>query len=241
MQPVDEGYGRLVEVYVAQALDEGLRNGDNVELWESNKPTSSDRRILITQWTSRAVRKIDSDIKNRTRLFEKTGLATTTSSTLKVPRKTRTRPSFMDVDTTPEPQGDMTLTRRAVLPISPSPADEEHPLGSSDEDEGDDEGDEVGSEGERLRRDVDDMAVLDIDEELADDEVPLPLQIPGGKSLVSSAPASLTAALVKQSILLKLGVGWLKGIITRQAQARTRHLYSTTSGFSSIATAARAA
>ena len=46
------------------------------------------------------------------------------------------------------------------------------------------------------------MAVLDIDEELADDEVPLPLQIPGGNSLVSSAPAALTAALVKQSILL---------------------------------------
>ena len=69
------------------------------------------------------------------------------------------------------------------------------------------------------------MAILDIEGELADDEAPLPHQINGGYSLVSSAPAALTAALVKQSIMLRLGVGCLKGIITRQAQARTRHLY----------------
>ena len=88
---MDEGYGRLVKVYVAQALDEWLRNGDHVELWESNKLTASDRRILIMQWTGRAVGKIDSVIKNHTRPFEKTGLATKTSSTLKVSRKARTR------------------------------------------------------------------------------------------------------------------------------------------------------
>ena len=49
-------------------------------------------------------------------------------------------------------------------------------------------------------------AILDIDDELADDEVPLPHQIPGGYFLVSSAPAALTAALAKQSIVLRLGV-----------------------------------
>ena len=54
----------------------------------------------------------------------------------------------------------------------------------------------MASEGERLRRDVDDMAILDIDDELADDDLPPPLQIPGRYSLVSSAPAAFTAALL---------------------------------------------
>ncbi|CAM9952086.1 unnamed protein product [Ascophyllum nodosum] len=110
--------------------------------------------------------------------------------------------SFMDVDTIPEPQED-------VFPISPSPANEEHPPGSSDEDESDDEEEEAGSKGERLRRGADDMTILDIDDELADDKVPLPLQIPSGYSFVSSVPAALIAALVKQSIMLRLGVDWL--------------------------------
>ena len=131
---------------MAQALDEWLRNGDSVGLWESNKLTASDRRILITQWTGRADGKIDSVIKNRTRLFEKTGLATTTSSTLKVSRKARTRSWTRTL--TPH------LSRRRtcldVLPLSPAPADKEHSPGSSDEDESDDEGDKAGS-NERAR------------------------------------------------------------------------------------------
>ena len=75
VQPAYAGRRWLVNVYVAQARDEGLLDSDSVELWESNKLTASDRLILITQRTGRAVDKIDSDIKNRTRLFEKTGLA----------------------------------------------------------------------------------------------------------------------------------------------------------------------
>ena len=70
------------------------------------------------------------------------------------------------------------------------------------------------------------MAILDIDEELADDEVPLQLQIPGGNSLVSSAPAALIAALVKQSILLWFGVGWLKG--SSYDRLKRAHATSTT-------------
>ena len=49
VQPVDAGYGKLFKVYVGQALDKWLLDGDNVENWESNKLTASDRRILITQ------------------------------------------------------------------------------------------------------------------------------------------------------------------------------------------------
>lgn len=42
---------------------------------------------------------------------------------------------------------------------------------------------------------------------------------------MSSALAALTVPLVKQPIMLRLGAGWVQGVITRQAQARTRHLY----------------
>ena len=206
--PATDGSSRFT--YVAQALGEWLLDGNSVELWESNKLTVSDRRILITQWIGRAVEKIDSDIENRTGLFEKTGLAMTADGSddnvIRLEGMTQGTYSFMDVDTTPESQ-------EGVLPISPAPADEEHPPGSSDEDERDKE-EEAGREGKRLRRDVDEMAILDVDDELADDKVPLPLQIPGGYSLVSSEPAILTTALVNQSIMLRLGVGLLKGIIT---------------------------
>ena len=73
VQPVDGGYGKLFKAYAGNALDGSLLNGDNVETWESNKLTASDRRILITQWSGEAAKQIDRDIKYRRRLFEKTG------------------------------------------------------------------------------------------------------------------------------------------------------------------------
>lgn len=126
--------------------------------------------------------------------------------------------SFMDVDTAPEPPED-------VITISTAPADEGHPPGSSDQDGIDGEEQEAESQRKRRREDADEIATLDIDDDLADGEVPLPLHIPHGYVVASSAPAALTAALLKQPIMLRLGVGWLIGVIPRQAQARTRHLY----------------
>ena len=63
----------------------------------------------------------------------------------------------MEGDTTPEPLED-------VLPISPAPEDEENPDGSSDEEE---------SEGE-TRQEVGEHAVLDMDDDMANDEALLP-------------------------------------------------------------------
>ena len=42
---------------------------------------------------------------------------------------------------------------------------------------------------------------------------------------MSTAPAALTRALVHQEILLRLGMGWFRGVITRKAQARTSDRY----------------
>ena len=80
VQPVNADYGKLFKIYVGKALDGWLPNGVNVEKWESNKLTASDRRILITHWTADTVTQIDGDIRHLRRLFEKTGLAMTADS-----------------------------------------------------------------------------------------------------------------------------------------------------------------
>ncbi|CAN0572255.1 unnamed protein product, partial [Laminaria digitata] len=78
-RPIDAGYGRLFKVHVGKALDQWLMDADHMELWESNKLTASQRRILITQWVGEAAKKIDIEmgVDYRRRLFEKTGLAIT--------------------------------------------------------------------------------------------------------------------------------------------------------------------
>lgn len=217
VQPVDAGYGRLFKVYVGKFLDKWLLEADHVELWESNKLTASQRRVLITQWVGEAAKKIDVDmgVEYRRRLFEKTGLAMTADGSdddLINLEGVEGVFSFMDMDVTPEPLED-------VLPVSPAPADEEHPAGSSDEDD-DSDGEEGGGGGTH-----DDLATIDNDDDLDEGEEPLPLEIPAGYSLESQVPAALTAVLIRRSIVLRRGIGWLQGTITRQAQVRTRHLY----------------
>ena len=211
VQPGNAGYGKLFKVYVGQALDKWLLDGDNVEKWASNKLTASDRRILIMQWTGEDAKKIDSDTAYRKRLFEKTGLAMTADGSdddlINLQGVERGTYSFMEVDTTPEPLED-------ALPISPAPADEENPPGSSDE-ESESETDQVVNEED----------VLDMDDDIADEKTLLPFEVPDGYSLVGSAPAALTQNLVNQEILLRLGMGWFRGVITRKAQGRTSHLY----------------
>ena len=119
------------------------------------------------------------------------------------------RKLFIDADSTPG-------RLESVLLASPAPADEQHPPGSSDEEDGsDDAGDKSnkGANGE--------LATLDVGDDLDQDVEPLPLEIPSRYALVISAPAALTAELVKRTIVLWLGIGWLNGTITRQAQARS--------------------
>ena len=145
VQSVDAGYGRLFKFLVGKSPDAWLLNGDNVERWESNKLTASDRRVLITQWVGGAAKQIDSDIRYRRRLFEKTGLEMTVDGSddnlINLEGIEQGTYSFMDVDITPEPLED-------VLSISPAPANEENPPGSSDESESESESE---SEEERVK------------------------------------------------------------------------------------------
>ena len=77
LQPIDAGLGALIKVEVGKQLDIWLENGDNLERWESNALTASDRRVLLTKWVATAVHIVDNRPNYRFRLFEKTeGLMT---------------------------------------------------------------------------------------------------------------------------------------------------------------------
>ena len=158
----------------------------------------------------RSCKKIDVEtaVEYRRRLFEKTGLAVTadrSDDNLTNVEGMDGGFSFIDADSTPQPL-------EGVLPTSPAPADEEHPPGSSD-----DEDDSKEERGERNSGANDELATLDVDDDFDEGEELLPLKVPTVYILANSAPSALTTELVLRPILLRLGIGWLKEAITRQA------------------------
>ena len=52
VQPVDRGMGRQIKIYMGQEEDKWLEDDSNLEKWEDNLLTASDRRILIATWFS---------------------------------------------------------------------------------------------------------------------------------------------------------------------------------------------
>lgn len=60
LQPVDAGAGRFLKMEVGRRMDMWLEQADNVERWENNSLTASDRRVLITQWVEAAIEELDS-------------------------------------------------------------------------------------------------------------------------------------------------------------------------------------
>ena len=59
LQSIDAGLGALMKVEVGKQLDIWLENRDNLERWESNALTASDRRVLLTKWVATAVEIVD--------------------------------------------------------------------------------------------------------------------------------------------------------------------------------------
>lgn len=105
-----------------------------------------------------------------------------------------------------------------VLPVSRAPADNEHPPGSNDKDDDTDrDGGGSGSGGKDALAVM--WCIMNVNDDLAEDEDPLPLEIPTRHVLESSTPAAPTATLFKGHILLQLGIGWRKGPITQQADS----------------------
>ena len=75
------GLGAFIKVEVRKQLDLWLESRDNLERWESNALTASDRRVLLTKWVATAVHTVDSRAGCRFCLFAKTGSLMTTDGT----------------------------------------------------------------------------------------------------------------------------------------------------------------
>ena len=78
LQPIDAGLEAFIKVEDGKQPDLWLENGDNLERWESNAFTTSDRRVLLTKRVATAVDTVDNRAGYRFRLFEKTGSLMTT-------------------------------------------------------------------------------------------------------------------------------------------------------------------
>ena len=57
VQPVDRGLGRQLQIYMGQEEDEWLEDDENLQRYENNELTTSDRRILLAQWYCKAYQK----------------------------------------------------------------------------------------------------------------------------------------------------------------------------------------
>ena len=54
VQPIDRGLGRHLKIYMGKEEHEWLEDDDNLQKYENNELTASDRRILIATWYCKA-------------------------------------------------------------------------------------------------------------------------------------------------------------------------------------------
>lgn len=69
------------------------------------------------------------------------------------------------------------------------------------------------------------LTLPDEDDDLSPEDEVISVTIPDDFRLQISSPAALDSSLVKRGVLLRLTMGWLGRLITRQSQERTSPLY----------------
>ena len=109
LQPVDAGYGRLLEVEAGKELDEWFGKDDNLSQCKTNALSSGKRRILLRRFIGEAFARIGARPGYRFRLFEKTGLAMTAGGSLDdriTPEGVVGPYNFMDRDTSSDEDPD---------------------------------------------------------------------------------------------------------------------------------------
>jgi hypothetical protein len=76
VQAFDAGAGRDIKLKMGDVMDEWLMNDSNLEKWEDNKLTASDRRILMTKWFAEACERVFSprNLYKTTSTFSTQGL-----------------------------------------------------------------------------------------------------------------------------------------------------------------------
>ncbi|CAB1117353.1 unnamed protein product [Ectocarpus sp. CCAP 1310/34] len=73
--------------------------------------------------------------------------------------------------------------------------------------------------------DKDPLTQLDDDDELSPEEETLKMDIPDGFRLQASPPPALDQSIVKRGVLVKLGLGWFGGVLSRRSHPASRQEY----------------
>ena len=66
---------------------------------------------------------------------------------------------------------------------------------------------------------------MDDDDDMSPDDEAIGMVVPDGFRFQESRPAVLDSFLVKRGVLVRLSMGLFGGLITRQSQERTKHVY----------------
>jgi hypothetical protein len=207
LQPVDAGLGRQVKLYMGEAMDEWLEHDDNLNKWEGNELSASDRRVLMTHWLGAAWAKAMGKPETVRKYFEHTGALMTLDGDHGV--------SLFKFDGVSEPFEFLSAVLPAAETVLPDP----------------EATDEAGSDVDDREPCLDDM---DDDD---DDDVPAAtFKLPVDCRLASSAlsPTALefkhgdwqpADALVGRKLLFNwAAVGWCEGVIVRRNKDARRKL-----------------
>lgn len=71
----------------------------------------------------------------------------------------------------------------------------------------------------------DPKTLLDDEDDISPEDEAIGMVIPDGFRLQESRPAALDNSLLKRGVLVRLGMGWFGGLITRKSQERTKNVY----------------
>ena len=207
LQPVDAGLGRQVKLYMGEAMDAWLEDDDNLDKWESNVLTASDRRVLMTHWLGAAWEKAMAKPDTVRKYFEHTGALLTLDGDHGV--------SLFKFDGVSEPFEFMSAVLPAAETALPSP---EPP-------------DELGSDVDDR-----DPCLDDIDDDDDGDMPATPFKLPANLRLAPSEPNPIALEfhhgdsppadeLVGRKLLFKwAAVGWCEGVIIRRNKDARRKL-----------------
>lgn len=72
VQPIDAGFGKQIKAKIGKAMEKWLEEDKNLDMWH-DRLSAKQKRILMTQWTGEAWRKLSSDKMFAKKLFMKTG------------------------------------------------------------------------------------------------------------------------------------------------------------------------
>jgi hypothetical protein len=198
-QPIDDGYGALVKLYISRKLDDWLESDDNLEKWEGNRLTAGDRRILMTHWLADAVKMANSKLDTLEKYFMRTGALMTVDGS---------GDDLFKLEGKPKEETFEFMT--FVLDDS----DEAEALGEEDDDDDLDPPERDRPEGATAELDSCDDSCDDEDDAIG--ELPFTLRDAWRISTAEGLDLNATDTVVGRTIMFNWsGVGWCDGVVSR--------------------------